>query len=594
MPDNKWEIRSMRTKLLSGIFIILGLSISVSMLQISYFQKSELLKEAHREAESTASTLKTILEYQMINKSPDILQKTLEESINNGQLLKICIIGKGGRINFSSDIGDVGEIIPLYDERCSYCHGETNSVRTFVPSILIDDNGKEPFLRSISPIWNKKECYECHQENKKILGIFLTEKPVTNSFKLIKAVEKRILLSVIFSWVFIIAPIYFLTERVLNRRIRKLIEWTREIRKGNYSAQIDIKGKDELKELAESFKSMSENIKKNIEQIKIISTQLNILYSIVNRLSKTINLNELKVIIIDVVSEILDTSSTILITKTNDEKIFDVSFKNSETVKPQNLQYHIDDNKAPLPSILSESHFSILRKNKPSDVFFSENKHIAYIPLGMREMKPGMLIAARDSRTFSKDETELINALKTHTSVAFENAYLYSVAITDELTGLFTLRHFHTRLEEQVSKFNRYGQKFSLMMLDIDDFKKINDTYGHPAGDSVLAETAKTISLSIRDIDLAFRYGGEEFAVILPETGGNAASFVAERIRKNIAETLIKLDGHQDVSVTLSIGVAACPANGITMKDIVITSDQALYKAKNGGKNRVSLSEGAI
>ncbi len=581
----------MRTKLLSGIFIILGLTLSLTMLRISQFQKTELINKAHHDAEATTKTLQSILEFQMLNKSSHILEKTLRESVKKGQFSKICIIGKKGNIEFSSSVADLNKIIPFEDDRCHVCHKEKNNIKPSVRTILIDEDGKEPFLRSISPIMNKSDCYECHSRDKKLLGIFLTEKPVTHSFKLIEAVEKHILMSGIISGIFVIVLIYFLTEKLLNRPINKLIEGTRQIGKGNYSSHIDIKSNDELKELAESFNSMTGNIRKNIEEIKTISAQLNILYSIVNRLSKTININELKSIIIELVYEILDTSSTILLTKTNNSKIFDVLVKDSKINKPHSSQFHIEENEMPHPSILSEKHFKILEKNQSSEVFFSDERHIAYLPLGIRERKLGMLIAARENSTFSDEEMELINALRTHSSVAFENAYLYSVAITDELTGIFTLRYFHTRLEEHIGKFNRYGQKFSLLMLDIDDFKNVNDTYGHPAGDSVLSETAKMISLSIRDIDLAFRYGGEEFAVILPETGKSAATFVAERIRKNIEKTIIEIDEKQSISVTVSIGVSSCPANANSMKEIVLTSDKALYKAKKSGKNRVFPAE---
>ncbi|RMF95933.1 MAG: sensor domain-containing diguanylate cyclase [Candidatus Schekmanbacteria bacterium] len=586
---NERDKNRMRTKLLISIFLILGLSLSITMYQISSFQKKELLSNAYKEAESMASTLRTVLEYQMINKSPNILQRTLEETVKNKQFSKICIIGKNGKINYSSETEEVGRTVEISDKRCSVCHEGNSNVRPSTPTILLNENDKNPFLRTISPIWNKKECLGCHSRNKKILGIFLTEKPVAQSFFIIKTIEKRILLSGVISGIFIFILIYFLIENLLNKKIKKLIEGTKEIGKGNYSINIKIRGNDELKDLAESFNSMAQNIKKNIDEIRSISTQLNILYSIVNRLSKTINLNELKGIIVDLVYEILDTSSTILITKTNDEKLFDVLIKSDKAKKPKNLQYHLDNDSVPQPAILTESHFDTLNKQKPSDLFFSEKKYIAYMPIGMREMKLGMLIAARNNRIFTPDEEELIKAIRTHASIAFENAYLYSVAITDELTGLFTLRHFHTRLEEQIGTFNRYGQKFSLLMLDIDDFKNVNDTYGHPAGDSVLIQAAKIIKQSIRDVDLAFRYGGEEFTVILPETGKNAAKVVAERIRRNIADAEFELDDYPSISVTVSIGASACPSDGTTMKDIVLASDKALYKAKNEGKNRVVL-----
>jgi diguanylate cyclase (GGDEF)-like protein len=176
--------------------------------------------------------------------------------------------------------------------------------------------------------------------------------------------------------------------------------------------------------------------------------------------------------------------------------------------------------------------------------------------------------------------------MASHISVAFENALLYRMTITDELTGLFSVRHFRQAIGKQYSLFHEFGEKMTLLMIDIDNFKKVNDTYGHPAGDAILREVGKCILSSIRDPDLGFRYGGEEFAVILPASDIHAGKVVAERMRALIEHYPFKIDRFV-LQVTVSIGVASWPASSETVKEIISEADKALYKAKEDGRNRV-------
>jgi len=161
-----------------------------------------------------------------------------------------------------------------------------------------------------------------------------------------------------------------------------------------------------------------------------------------------------------------------------------------------------------------------------------------------------------------------------------------ALAITDGLTGLYTRRYFFERFEEELQRSKRHGFKFSFLMIDIDDFKVCNDTYGHLVGDAVLKEVSHIAKGSAREIDLTARYGGEEFSMILPETDRAGAMLVAERIRKRIAENTFKAYDEK-LKVTVSIGLAVYPDDSQEMSDLVERADRALYAAKSSGKNIV-------
>ena len=170
------------------------------------------------------------------------------------------------------------------------------------------------------------------------------------------------------------------------------------------------------------------------------------------------------------------------------------------------------------------------------------------------------------------------------------NEELQEISITDSLTGLYNRRYMMEALTNEISRSGRMGHGFTVLMIDIDRFKKYNDTHGHLAGDDLLIQVAALFRESIRDMDLAARYGGEEFLIILPEHGLDAGAGVAERIRSRIEEAT-RSDNNGTEAVTVSIGVAAFPDNGATPMVLIENADKALYRSKEDGRNRVTISD---
>lgn len=188
-------------------------------------------------------------------------------------------------------------------------------------------------------------------------------------------------------------------------------------------------------------------------------------------------------------------------------------------------------------------------------------------------------------------DISLLETLRGQISVFLYNATLYTMAITDSMTKLYLQTYFKERLDQEIRKYERYNQEFSLLMLDIDHFKKFNDTYGHLAGDLVIKEVAKIIKDSVRKFDIVSRYGGEEFGVMLLATGPETALLVAERIRKNIEKRLF-IYNEQELKVTISIGVAhISDCEELEYNAFINLADKALYTSKNNGRNKVTLHQ---
>ncbi|UCF97882.1 MAG: sensor domain-containing diguanylate cyclase [Spirochaetaceae bacterium] len=188
-------------------------------------------------------------------------------------------------------------------------------------------------------------------------------------------------------------------------------------------------------------------------------------------------------------------------------------------------------------------------------------------------------------------DIQYITQIVRFASIAIENANLYWQATTDRMTKLFSHHFFQQNLEEEIARAHRYGTTLSLLMFDIDHFKKFNDTYGHLQGDLIIKEIANILRGSVRTIDFTARYGGEEFAVILPEVSAKGAAVVAERIRKTIEKNPFHGD-EEPLYVTVSIGVAAFkPARMRSASQLIAEADKALYQSKEMGRNRVTVQK---
>lgn len=244
------------------------------------------------------------------------------------------------------------------------------------------------------------------------------------------------------------------------------------------------------------------------------------------------------------------------------------------------------------PAIAEQKEYQDIKSAKIEMLFplMNQDRLVAILAMGKKQ----------DSKLYTVEDIGIVESVATHIAAVMERQYLYEQldqkgkelsklyieaeqkARIDDLTGLFNRRHFEERLEEEIARHSRYGGAFSLLMLDIDSFKTYNDIYGHPAGDRLLTQIGAHIKGSLRSGDQAFRYGGDEFTIILPETGTEDAYVVAERIREQIVIEIKPLN----ISLTGSIGLVHYPSSGATLSDLVGAADTALYYAKSRGGNQ--------
>ncbi len=532
-----WMYRYKRTIILST-FLVLAAVLAVTMAFIGMTLRDRLIRNSKAETEEVAEIIELSLRHLMIARNPGKIQQSLEAiSGGGGSVTNAFILDNRGKVVYSSRTADIGRILDRKtDPSCNGCHGTGAALSNGTTTIVSAAGGA--YLRTVNIIFNGGACISCHIRSDRTVGKLIIDRSMAPTEQLIAAVEYILAGSGVLCLV-VLAP--FLS-RILSRGVDAYIT-----------------------------------------EILFKSTELAMLYKIVERLSKTIELEDLKRIILDIVRELFHADEVHLILPGSGKEYGGVVCKGDES--------KIDRRIPPADDPYRELICAWAQGTLAQEQLIEDGRGVVLL-LAKGGVRQGMIIAKRSDRRFDGHDLEMIRAMGSHIAVALENAALYRIAITDELTGLYSKRHFRSVIEKKFDLYEQYGEKLALLMLDIDNFKQVNDTYGHPAGDIILREVAARVMKTTREGDLDFRYGGEEITILLPSTDGAGAVSVAERVREQIGGAAYDI-GERKLRITVSIGAAAIPEHAATIRDLVNEADKALYEAKRSGKNRVVLSRSA-
>lgn len=575
----------LKARLLVPILIVLFLSMVATLSWLYFMGRERLLERAGKETALVSEVIKAGIRNQMMGRSPDVIQETVRFIQQIAGLREVSIVTKKGVVAYSSREGNVGKKMDEKSSTCMICHGGVGQAKKH--TIVMKEESGERIFRSVNPIENQVQCRSCHGRDGNLLGVLIVDQRIGSVLPDIKGVQKSLIAFGLITVIVIGGLLFIIVETQVVRPVRMIIEGAKKIRAGNLDARIDLNVRGEMGELGGVFNSMVEGIGERIGEIEEKNFELTTLYSMLERITGTINLAELRKIILDVIVDVLNgVEFAVIVIRLSDEKRVELYFRKVHEERTVDITFDPDDAEA-YRTYINPVFMKMWIAGGLTEGISTDGESGLLLPLVVRERGLGFLYARKGKGgKFTEREQIFMNALVSHISVALANSRLYTIAITDELTGAFTISHFRQVLEDEVARYRRYGQKVSLLMIDLDDFKAVNDGYGHPAGDRTLRDFSALAGDAIRDVDILCRYGGEEFAVILPETDSKTAMVVAERIRQRTQERIFSFEGN-DIRVTISVGVACCPTDGVNVRDLVSASERALYKAKAEGKNRV-------
>ncbi len=579
-------LHSLRARLLAALLPVLALAAAASLVGLDRFLAGFLAEQMERETAALAEAIKASIQEQMLRRAEGLTQRALEEVGATGQFRRLMIVDRRGRVAHAFPAAERGRVVDPADERCRACHPAGGGAAA--RSALVTDTAGERVYQLALPLVNEPRCHGCHGAAARLNGVLVLERPAGREAAVLGAVRRRLGLTWLGLSVVLACLVGIVATVVVHRPVRRLIAATRRIGAGDLATRVPVAGRGEVAELAAAFNTMASRLAGSLEAIRQQGSELFVLYSIVDRVSRTVVLAELEPVVLETVAEVLGATRVALV---------------SSNRTPGELEIHErlpDGRLARCPASAGAPASTVpagvldrWRAGALEGVQFHERDGVTTLALGLGGVSTGLLVVwPSAARPVGCEDVRLLRALRDHVSVAFENARLYTLAITDDLTGLYSQRHFRRSLEEAVGRCRRYGEPVSLLMLDVDHFKAVNDAYGHPAGDRALREVARRLRRCLREVDLPCRYGGEEFAVILPHTDVAGALHVAERVRAAVEDEPLALARGVARRITVSIGVAACPRDGVTAQGLVDAADAALLQAKRAGRNRVAVAAG--
>jgi diguanylate cyclase (GGDEF)-like protein len=371
--------------------------------------------------------------------------------------------------------------------------------------------------------------------------------------------------------------------RAVGGQVTTMLGAARRIGEGDFSGEVPVLGRDEMAGLASEFNKMSDRLSAQMDELRRQRFEIE---RSVERLGKAF-------------ASGLDRRALLGIVVETAISACEAEYGAVAMGRGEEAEAEAGEPSPPLREVALAAQKRAMRERR----LVAERRGDACAAagpltrIGRAEEVIGAMTIARTGEPFDDGRRDVLRYLLGQASASVENVTLHELASeqarTDELTGLANSRAFRDMIDKEAARADRFGHDLSLLMLDIDDFKLINDTHGHLQGDEVLRVVGRILSAESRGVDEPARYGGEEFAVALPETDAAGAFELAERIRSRLeAEPIPLLEGDAELNVTASLGVATLPASASDVRGLVSAADQALYEAKRAGKNQVRAAKG--
>ena len=575
---------SLKLKFICGIALLVVLIVALNSINSSSREANLLQESMDQSGKLLSSTLAIACQDPIISQSYDAFIPYTERIIAGGQdILEISILDLDGRYLAHKVRGDseskLGQLISA-DFRAQIEDIEETS------SIVAPNN---EYVDYISPIKIGTSKFGT------VILRFGFDRLEQN-----KSTSKHHVLLVALVGLLAGLILAVILAKFITKGLDTLIQGTEVIEKGNLGFRIKTTSQDEIGVLAQSFNSMLSTLEANNKALDRKMFEIETLFKASQAMNFQSDTDKLIKQILEMAGTAIHAERCSIMLPTGvgtdelETKIV-YSMKDGQSTQPEStVKIRVGEGVA--GTVLKTGSSIIVNEGHKDPLFKSYDQSSSYekgitalisVPLKIKDRVTGVIngVNKQSGENFNEDDQRLLEALAQQAAMAVEHARLYELAITDGLTKLFIHRYFQARLEEELVRAKRYQTSCSLILFDIDHFKKFNDTYGHQQGDIVLMHVAKLLKQTVREtIDIPARYGGEEFTIILPETDAKGALLVAERLRKTV-EAYDFPGQNEALKVTISLGVATFPDHASVKSVLIKKADLALYKCKGNGRN---------
>ena len=403
------------------------------------------------------------------------------------------------------------------------------------------------------------------------------------------AVQRTLLVVLAVATAALLVTLSLLTSR-LTGPLGRLTAVARRFGGGDLRARSGLRGTDEVGTLAAAFDAMADELQTTVEELRSSQSALSHTFARFGEaLGATHDLDALLRTVVAAAQRGSDAATGVAYL--GDVKVLDLRIAAGADGK-------VVDDQILLDGLADLAEDAVHRGRLVVTDLVDVAGPAMAVALTRDERVIGALAVARDAGAapFDPLAVQAVTALAEHAGTAVANVRAHEEtsrqSVTDPLTGAGNFRHLTATMAKEVERATRFNRPLSLLMLDLDHFKQVNDTQGHAFGDAVLREFARRLAGCLREVDVVARYGGEEFVVVLPETAAEGASAVAARIVDAVRKEPFRAGGHTR-TVTVSVGVASFPDHGRTASELMRAADGALYSAKHGGRDRWVLAEGS-
>jgi diguanylate cyclase (GGDEF)-like protein len=581
-----------RVSLSLKIFILLVGSVvvtSVVLGSIFYrIERAEILDESSSRAQELANTVQSMLETAMLSSSSQAVGQIMNGFQALDEVVGITIFDAEGDPSFGTGRRVVDlEYVELGDD--------------WVADGIELKSASGSVFRVLKAIDVQEACFRCHTETAPIAGMIQVDLDLQSEYELLATHRDRFILQSVVLGLILVGVLWLSFSRMVAYPLRIFAERARSVARGDFSQRVSLRRRDEIGDLAVSFNTMTQELETRLHEVEDARLRLETsIHRVGEALSSALDMSGImRVLISESAAAGMFDAGMVLLRDGSlyvSERIDEMPWEASDGAAPLSERLEITLRALVDQAGQEAAVRQLVRSEAPGGEALPVPmpcETLALMPIGSEGEVLGHLMLVSEGR-LELDESQRLTLefLTTQAARAVALSRLHArtreMAITDGLTGLYDHRHFYERLELEMMRASRHDLPLSLVLLDVDDFKRYNDYVGHRGGDQALRRLGVILRETTRVTDISARYGGDEFVIILPHTEREEAVAFAERLRAKVEDE--PFDGEEvqpGGRLTVSVGVACRPDDALAVDGIVEAADAALFKAKAIGRNRV-------